>query len=75
MVPLSGRVVADWGGGVASIFSQTEEDVDAHSKWACCGRLQSEVRYGLTFDGILLVVQGEDDLCDRLKLLDRGVCR
>ena len=25
-------------------------------------------------DGILLTVQGEDDLCDMLKMLDWGVC-
>ena len=28
---LSGRVVANWGGRVASMFLQAEEDVEAHS--------------------------------------------
>ena len=28
----------------------------------------------LTSDGIILDVQGEDDLCDMLKLIDWGVC-
>ena len=32
------------------------------------------MRDGLTSDGVLLVVQGEDDLGDMLKLLDHGVC-
>ena len=27
----------------------------------------------LTTDGIILVVQGEDDLCDMLEPIDRGV--
>ena len=31
------------------------------------------MRYGLTSDGILQVVQGKDDLGDMLKLLDQGV--
>ena len=31
---LSGKIVADWGGRVASVFSQAEEDVDACSNWA-----------------------------------------
>ena len=32
------------------------------------------MRDGLTFDGILLAVQGEDDLYGMLKFLYRGVC-
>ena len=31
------------------------------------------MRDGLTSDGVLLVVQGEEDLGDVLKLLDQGV--
>ena len=31
---LSGRIVADWCGGVASMFLQAEEDVDTRSNWA-----------------------------------------
>ena len=56
METLSSRAVADWGGRVASMLLQTEEDVDARSNLAGCGGLRSEVRYGLTSDGILLVV-------------------
>ena len=29
---------------------------------------------GLTWDGVLLVIQGEDDLDDVLEMLNRGVC-
>ena len=31
---LRGRVVADCGGRITSMFIQAEEDVDAHPKWA-----------------------------------------
>ena len=67
------RVVSDCGGRVASMFLQVEEDVDACSNWLGSWRIRSEVRDGLTLDGVLLVVQGEDDLGDVLKLLNRGV--
>ena len=33
------------------------------------------MRDGLTSDGVLLVVQGEDDLGDVLELIDQGLCR
>ena len=36
MEPLSCRIVDDRGGGRASMFSQAEEDVNAHSNWAGC---------------------------------------
>ena len=70
---LSGRIVADWGGDRVSVFSQGEKDVDARLNWAGFWGLWSEVRYGLTSDGILLVVQGEDDLCGMLKVPGQGV--
>ena len=44
-----------------------EEDVDASSNWLGGRALLSEVRDGLTSDGILLVVQSEDNLGDVLK--------
>ena len=40
----------------------TEEDIEPRSNWASGWALRSEVRDCLTSDGILLVVQGEDDL-------------
>ena len=55
------------------MFSQSEEDFDVLSNWAGFRALRSEVRDGLTSDGVLLVVQGEDDLCDVLEPLDWGV--
>ena len=65
----SSRIVADWGGRSASMFSQAEEDVDACSDWAGCRGLRSETRDGLTSDGVLLVFQGEDDMGDVLERL------
>ena len=66
-------IVTDWGGGGTSKFSQAEEAVDTRSNWTGCRELRSEVRDHLTSDGILLVVQGEDDLCGMLKVLGWGV--
>ena len=66
-------IVTDWGGGGTSKFSQAEEAVDTRSNWTGCRELRSEVRDHLTLDGILLVVQGEDDLCGMLKVLGWGV--
>ena len=67
---MRGRVVTDCGGGVTAMLSLAEEDVDARSNWAGSRALRSEVRDGLTSDGILLVVQGEDNLGDVLKPTD-----
>ena len=70
---MRGRVVDGCGGRVASMLLQAEEDVDALLNWAGCWGIRSEARDGLTSDDVLLVVQGEDDLGDMLKPLDRGV--
>ena len=70
---LRGRVVSDCGGLITSMLSQAGEDVDARSNWAGCQALRSEVRDGCISDGVFLVVKGEDDLCDVLEPLDRGV--
>ena len=69
---LRGRVFSDCGSRITSMFSQAEEDVDARSNWAGCWALRSEMRDGLTSDGVLLVVQSEDDLCDVFEPLDQG---
>ena len=71
---LISRIVADSGGGVVSMFSQAEEDVDARSNWIGWWKLWSESRGGLTSDGVLLFFQVEDNPGNVLKLLDRGVC-
>ena len=55
------------------MFSQAEEDVDARSNWAGCWALRSEMRDGLTSDGVLLVVEGEDNLGDVIKPPDWGM--
>ena len=55
------------------MFMQAEEDVDTHSNCAACRILRSEVRDSITLDGVLLVVQGQDDLGDVLKRTNRGV--
>ena len=57
------------------MFSQAEKYVDARSNWAGCWGLRSEAIDGLTLDGVLLVVHGEDNLGDGLELLDWGICR
>ena len=53
------------------MFSQAEKDVGDRSNWAGCQTLRSEVRDGLTLDGVLPVVQGEDNLGDMLESLGR----
>ena len=57
-----GRVAANCGGQITAMLSLAEEDVNAHSNWIGGRELQSEVRDGLTLYGILLVVQGGDNL-------------
>ena len=47
-----------------------EEDVDAHSDWEGCKRLQYEVRDGLTLNIIILVVQGEEYMRGILEVLN-----
>ena len=70
---LRGGVVTDCGGGITAMLSLAEEDIDPCSNWAGGWALRSEVRDGLTPDGVLLVVQGEDDLGDVLKPPDWGI--
>ena len=64
---LMGRAVTDCGGRITAMLPLAEEEVDASSNKAGRWALRSEVRDGLTSDGILLVVQGEDNLDDLLK--------
>ena len=68
-----GRVVADYGGGITAMLSLAEEYVDPGLNWSGDRSLQSKVRYGLTTDCILLVVQGKDDLGDVLDPPDWGI--
>ena len=64
---MRGRVVADCGGRITAMLLLAEEDVDARSNWAGGRALQSEVRDGITLDGVLLVVWGVDNLGDVLE--------
>ena len=70
---LRGRVVTDCGGRITAMLFLAKEDVDACSNWAGGQALRSKVRDGLTWDGILLVVHGEDDLGDVLEPPDWGI--
>ena len=54
--------IADGSGGIATLVAQTEEDFDACLEWEGYGRLRTEMVDGLTMDGILLVVKGDDNL-------------
>ena len=49
-----------------------EEDINTRSDWAGQQGLWSEVRYGLTLDGVPLVIQGEENLGGVLEVLNRG---
>ena len=40
------------------MVTEAEEDVDTGPDGAGCGGLGAEVEYGLTADGILLIVEG-----------------
>ena len=57
-----GGIIADGGGGITPLAVQAEEDVDACIDWSGCGGLGTEVGYGLAADGILLIVESEENL-------------
>ena len=68
-----GGGIADGGGGIASLVAQAEEDVDARIDWAGYGRLRLEVGDCLTTDGILLIVEGDDNLGGLAEMLGGSV--
>ena len=57
------------------MFLQAEKDVDARLNLSGRKGLQSEVRDSLNSDGVLLVVQGEENMGDVLELLSWGFYR
>ena len=65
----SGKVV-DRGGGAAAVLLQEKEDVEAYLDKAGCRGVWFKVRDGLTSDGVFLVVQGENDLCCLVEVLN-----
>ena len=68
-----GGIIADGGGRSTPSVAEAEEDVDAGPDRAGCGRLGAEVRDGLTADGILLIVEGEDNLSCPAEMLGGSV--
>ena len=50
-----------------------EEDVDDQLDWAGCSGLTPEVVAGLTADGIILIVEGDNNLCGIEEILGRGI--
>ena len=66
-------IIADGGGRSTPSVAEAEEDVDAGPDRAGCGRLGAEVRDGLTADGILLIVEGEDNLSCPAEMLGGSV--
>ena len=65
--------ITDGGGGIISLVTQAEEDVDARLDWAGCGGLRTEVGNVFTADGNLLIVEGDENLGGLAEMLDRGV--
>ena len=67
------RKIAGGDGRIASLVVQAEEDVDTRLDWAGCSRLRTEVRDCLTADGILLIVEGDDNFCGMAEMLSGNV--
>ena len=70
-----GGIITDGGGGIAPLFAQAEEDIDAQLDWTCCGGLRAEVGDGLTADGIILIVKGDENFGGLAEMLGGGFPR
>ena len=68
-----GGIIADGGGGITTLIAQAEEDADAHLDWEGCGGLRTEAGDGLAADGILLIVEGDDNLGGLAEILSGSV--
>ena len=66
-------IITDGGDGITPLVAEAEEYVDAHLDWAGCGGLGTEVGDGFTADGIILIVEGEDNLSGPAEMLGRSV--
>ena len=69
------EIIADGGGGITPLVAQVEEDVDARLDWAGCGGLRTELGDGLAADGILLIVEGDQNLSGLAEMLGGSVPR
>ena len=65
--------ISDGGGGILSLFVQAEEDIDTRLDWAGCGGLRTEAGDSLTMDGIILIVEGDDNLGGLVEMLGGSV--
>ena len=68
-----GGIIADGGGGITPLVAEEDKDVDAPLEWAGCGGLGTEVGDGLAADGILLIVEGEDNLSCPAEMLGGSI--
>ena len=59
---MTGGIIADGGGGIATLVAQAEEDADARLYWSGCGGLIMEVGDSLFVDGILMIVESGEIL-------------
>ena len=65
--------IADGGGGITPLVAQVKEDSDACLDWAGCGGIRMKVGDVLAANGILLIVEGDDNLSGLAEMLDRSV--
>ena len=65
--------IADGGGDIASLVAQAKEDVNACLDWEGCNRLRTEVGDSITVDGIILIVEGDNNLVGLAEMLGGGV--
>ena len=68
-----GGIITDGGGGITTLVVQAEEDVVARLDWADCGGLRTEMGVGLAADGILLIVEGDENLGGLAEMLGGSV--
>ena len=68
-----GGMTTDGGGGITPLVTEAEEDTNACLDWVGCGGLGAEVGDGISADGILLIVEGEENLSGPLEILGRIV--
>ena len=68
-----GGITTNGCGGITPLVTQAEEDVDTCLDWAGYGGLRTEVGDDLATDGILLIVEGDDNLSDLGEMLGGSV--